>query len=364
MDLLRCAHISLLQFKNYASARYRFEENLVGICGPNGSGKTNLLDAIHYLCFTRSYFNRSDQAHVQHGTQGFRIQGNMEKSGVLESAVCILREEGRKEFSVDDSPYKKFSEHIGRYPCVVIAPDDVQLITGSSEQRRAFLDSMLSQLDATYLKQLIVYTRVLQHRNSFLKAARDGHQRDLSVLDALDEQLSTAGTYIYQARAGFCKEFLPKVITRYRAIAQKEEPVTLHYDTELGTATLAELLKNTRQRDLVVQRTSAGIHRDDLEFCMAGAPFKTTASQGQRKSLLFALKLAEVDIILEQKGHYPILLLDDVFEKLDEQRIQNLLQTVAAEKDMQVFITDTDCERLQTHLAQTGRPYQVVQPGQ
>lgn len=361
--MLRVDTISLLQFKNYSSAAFAFSENVVGICGANGTGKTNLLDAIHYLCFTKSYFNRSDQLHVQHGSSGFRVEGTVRLDNQSEKAVCILRDGGKKEFLLDGQPYNKFSEHIGRYPCVVIAPDDVQLIIGTSDVRRSFLDSILSQLDRNYLRHLITYTKVLQHRNSFLKNFRDSYSRDLSVLDALDEQLCTAGQFIFETRKTFLHNFLPVVQERYASISQKAEPVHLLYDSELHHADFAELLRASRQKDLVVQRTSAGIHRDDLEMALGEVPFKSTASQGQRKSLLFALKLSEVDVIVRQKGLYPLLLLDDIFEKLDEQRIENLLQTVAANDQMQIFITDTSCARLKTQLGKLQRPIQIIEPG-
>ncbi|MGV3528868.1 MAG: DNA replication/repair protein RecF [Flavisolibacter sp.] len=355
--------LSLFQFKNYHQQSYRFNERVVGICGRNGVGKTNLLDAVHYLCFTRSYFTRSDQLHVHHGTEGFRLEGGFTLNGNTETAVCILRESGKKEFLLDGTAYKKFSEHIGRYPCVVIAPDDVQLITGSSEVRRGFLDTLLSQLDSAYLRSLIIYTKVLQQRNSFLKAYRDSFHKDLSVLDVLDEQLATEAALIYEKRSVFLQRFLPVVKQLYHDISQTSENINLLYESELQQMKMEELLRLNRQKDLMVQRTTGGIHRDDLLPELDGVPFKSIASQGQRKSLLFALKLAEVEIIHEEKNIYPILLLDDVFEKLDESRITNLLQRVVENEAMQIFITDTNCERLEQKLTELNQPFQMVRPG-
>ena len=319
--------ISLFQFKNYFHQEFQFSERIVGICGRNGRGKTNLLDAIHYLCFTKSYFTRQDSLSTQHGYKGFRLEGQLEINGHKEKAVCVLRENGKKEFSVNEQLYSRFSKHIGRYPCVVIAPDDVQLIIGTSEERRKFLDTLLSQLDNTYLQSLINYTRILQQRNSFLRSYNDGYgNRDLSVLDILDEQLAREGNALFAKRRDFLLRFLPLVKSQYNDIARHFEPISLLYESELMQGTHEELLQAARQKDLVMQRTTTGIHRDDLVFNLGEQSFKSIASQGQRKSLLFALKLAEMEVLKKEKRVTPLLLLDDVFEKLDDERISNLLK--------------------------------------
>jgi DNA replication and repair protein RecF len=353
--------ISIFQFKNYLHQSYQFTERIIGICGRNGVGKTNLLDAIHYLCFTKSYFSRSDAMNVHHGGQGFRLEGHFVLNGKEEKAVCILRETGRKEFALNDEPYTKFSKHIGHYPCVVIAPDDVELIISGSEERRKFIDTILSQLDHAYLQALINYTKILQQRNSFLRSLNDGFAKDFSVLDVLDEQLVKEGTIVYEKRNLFLKRFLPIAQQKYGEISQQAENINLIYDSELHTVSFAKLLKLTRQKDMVVQRTSAGVHRDDLVFNLGGQTFKSIASQGQRKSLLFALKLAEMEILKKEKGFPPLLLLDDVFEKLDEERISNLLANVCADEELQVFITDTNCKRLHDALKKIGQTVQLIE---
>ncbi|HEV7330101.1 MAG TPA: DNA replication and repair protein RecF [Flavisolibacter sp.] len=352
--------MSVFQFKNYDFAQHRFTKRIVGICGRNGAGKTNLLDAIHYLCFTKSYFSRSDAANVKHGSQGFRIEGHLQLNGQEEKAVCILRETGKKEFLLNDEGYSRFSRHIGRYPCVVIAPDDVELIIGGSEERRRFVDTILSQLDPGYLQALIQYTRILQQRNSFLRSLQDGYDRDLSVLDVLDSQLTREGDFVFKKRAAFLQDFLPLATKRYLEISGQHEPIALVYDSELHQSSLAELLRVTRQKDKVLQRTSAGVHRDDLLFRMGDQNFRGIASQGQRKSLLFALKLAEMDILKQEKGFSPLLLLDDVFEKLDEERITNLLAHVCSDTETQIFITDTNCRRLADGLEKIGQEGQMI----
>jgi len=353
--------ISLFQFKNYFQRDFHFTERIIGICGKNGMGKTNLLDAIHYLCFTKSYFTRHDALVCHHGHEGFRIEGNFFINNKEEKAVCIFRETGRKEFSVNDDPYARFSKHIGRYPCVVIAPDDIQLIIGNSDDRRKFIDTLLSQLDYLYLQCLIRYTKILQQRNSFLKNFHEGYgSRDLSVLDILDEQMVTEGNYISKSRREFLLQFLPEVKNLYNEISKQYEPISLIYESGTLQNTMEELMAYNRQKDLLIQRTSSGIHKDDLLFRMGEQSFKSIASQGQRKSLLFALKLAETQVIRKEKRLSPLLLLDDVFEKLDEERIDNLLTRVAADEEAQIFITDTSCERLEKSLHNLGHPYQMI----
>ncbi len=357
--MLQIHSISLIQFKNYKNRSFDFTNRIVGICGNNGVGKTNLLDAIHYLCFTKSYFTRVDAINVLHGNAGFRIEGNFELFDNKEKAVCILRETGKKEFSVSDNQYDKFSQHIGRYPCVVIAPDDAELITGDSKARRTFLDSLLCQLDSEYLQHLIVYKKILEQRNSLLKSFTETGSKDFSLLDVLDEQLEKPGDYIFNKRKEFLIHYLPIVKHLYSEIANKEENVSLFYESELIQARFAELLKLNRQKDCFAQRTTSGVHRDELEINLGNQPFKSIASQGQRKSLLFALKLAELDVLRKEKKFAPLLLLDDVFEKLDEDRISNLLKKVCVENEGQVFITDTNPERLKQHLNDLGIDFQL-----
>jgi len=358
-SLLKLHSISLTQFKNYSTRSFQFNERIVGICGNNGVGKTNLLDAIHYLCFTKSYFTR-DVLNIQNGQQGFRVDGELELTHKKEKAVCILRETGKKEFSVNDGAYEKFSEHIGRYPCVIIAPDDIHIITEGSEERRRFLDALLSQIDKVYLQHLINYTKILAQRNSLLKSFYETGNKDLSLLDVLDQQLIKPGEYIFETRKQFLISFLPAVKKLYIEIARQEEDIELHYLSELNQCSFTELLHLNRQRDMAAQRTTGGIHKDDLIFNLTGQLFKNIASQGQRKSLLFALKIAEMDVLRENKGFAPLLLLDDVFEKLDEERISNLLRRVCIENEGQVFITDTNEERLSQHLNELSIKHQLI----
>lgn len=373
LKMLSLQNISLFQFKNYNQHGLQFTERIIGICGKNGVGKTNLLDAIHYLCFTKSYFTRQDGNNVQQGKTGFRIAGNFLLHNKTEKAVCILREIGKKEFLINDNAYEKFSHHIGRYPCVVIAPDDAELITGDSKERRIFIDSLLSQLDPEYLQHLINYKKILEQRNSLLKSYAETGGRSLrmtssdgnfELLDVLDQQIIIPGDYIFEKRKTFLVSFLPIAKRLYTEIAQpgdiEKEDVSLFYESELLLASFSELLKINRQKDCYAQRTTSGMHRDDLDIQLNKQSFKSIASQGQRKSLLFAFKLAELEVLKKEKRFAPLLLLDDVFEKLDEDRIRNLLNKVCLENDGQVFITDTNDERLRQHLTQLNVSFDMI----
>jgi len=359
--MLTVTSISLTQFKNYQNQSFDFSERIIGICGKNGVGKTNLLDALHYLCFTKSYFTRSDAMCVKHDQEGFRIDGSFVLNDKKEKVICILRETGKKELSINGELYDKFSKHIGHYPCVIIAPDDIQIITDGSEERRKFVDTLLSQIDPGYLQNLIIYTKVLQQRNSLLKSFAETGNKDFGLLDILDAQLVKPGDIIFDKRKEFLVSFLPVAKQLYNAIANQYENINLFYESELLTISFSELIKLNRNKDCMMQRTTSGIHRDDIELKLNDEAFKNIASQGQRKSLLFALKLAEMEILKKEKGFAPLLLLDDVFEKLDEERISNLLEKVCIENDGQVFITDTNEQRLKDHLQKIDVPLQLIE---
>ncbi|MEO6316489.1 MAG: DNA replication and repair protein RecF [Chitinophagaceae bacterium] len=368
MSPLQLKDITLLHFKNYPKISFTFTERIVGICGNNGIGKTNLLDAIHYLCFTKSYFGKADAQHVLNGASGFRVAGHLLRGNAGDAHVeqpteliCILRETGRKEFLLDGELYEKFAQHIGKFPCVFIAPDDVQIITGASEERRRFTDALLCQLDAQYLQHLMHYNKILQQRNGYLKTLAGTRTADLSLLDVYDEQLVNHGSYVYEQRTIFLRRLLPLVQSFYEQIAGTDEQVNIVYESQLLQASFALLLQQYREKDRMLQRTTQGIHRDDLSFVLKDQPFKSIASQGQRKSLLFALKLAEFEILKDSKGYPPFLLLDDVFEKLDEQRMSNLLNRVCVQNKGQVFITDTHKDRLVMALTALQQPFQVIE---
>jgi len=374
--MLHLNKIILTQFKNYKSDSFEFKERITGICGFNGKGKTNLLDAIYYLCFTKSYFSKSDLLNVQFNADGFRIEGDLTQTPVYSgtgglsidegfkenfNVVSIFRGAGKKEVLVNDVAYEKFSSHIGKFPCVMVAPDDIEMITGGSEQRRRFIDTVLSQMDAGYLQQLIIYNKVLLQRNSLLKSFADQKNRDMQLLQVLDSQLQQPGEDIYKKRKDFLENLIPLAKDFYFQIAGNNEVIDLNYESQLNENTFQEVLDRSKDRDIFSQRSTAGIHKDDLGSQLNGKPFKAVASQGQKKSLLFALKLAEFEMLKENKGFAPLLLLDDVFEKLDDLRMQNLLQWVCVNNESQVFITDTHLERLRTSLNNFGFTSEIIE---
>lgn len=359
--MFRLHDISLVQFRNYQQKAFSFKENIVGFCGSNGSGKTNLLDAIYYLCFTKSYFGKPDAQNVTHGKNGFRLEGHFLKQTQAYKTVCILRENNKKEFSVDDEMYTRFAKHIGKFPCVMIAPDDIAIITDASEERRKFLDYTISQVDSDYLQTLIDYNKILQQRNSLLKQFAESGKMDEPLIDIISTQLVQSGNIIFKKRNQFLENFIPMVVSLYHYISGNSEKLKITYQSHLLSASFATLLAESKARDRLLTRTTRGIHRDDLEFELDGTVFKTVASQGQRKSLLFALKLAEFEILLRHNGFPPILLLDDVFEKLDAERMQHLLYKVCAENKGQVFITDTHEDRLKEALDKAAVSYQLFE---
>ena len=361
--------LSLVQFKNYATENFHFTTRITGICGLNGVGKTNLLDAIYYLCFTKSYFGTPDAQLVQKEHQGWRVQGIFKNNqNKVQEVKAIFRENGKKEISLDGEVYTRISHHVGRFPAVIIAPDDINIINGAAEERRKMADALLCQLDADYLQQLMACNKLLQQRNSLLKQMADMQKKQDAVLDILDEQLATKSAFIYQRRVELLTPYLQKATEHYQLIAGTPDAIALSFQSQLHTLTpvanmtvhYGQLLQKNRPRDLALSRTTTGIHRDDLQFLLQDRPFRQMASQGQRKSLLFALKLTEFEMLQEAKGAPPILLLDDIFEKLDDERMQNLLQEVCIEKQGQVFITDTQEERLKASLEKINAPYAII----
>ena len=338
-----------------------FDEQISAVCGLNGSGKTNLLDAIYYLCFTKSYLGLSDSASVKQGLLGFHLNGEFQKGNDLLPVSVILRENGKKELLVDKEPVSPFSAHIGRLPVVFVAPDDVVLITGGSEERRRFIDTILSQKNSQYLTQLIRYNKCLLERNKYLKSSVDG-RIDHLLLDTFDNQLVQFGTYILKERLIFMEDFIPLVRTLFAFISDDAEQPDFMFLPSSSPDNYLRDLQNQRQKDILLQRTLTGVHRDDLEITLNGMPFKQIASQGQKKSLLFAIKLAEFSILKNHFGFEPLLLLDDIFEKLDQKRLHMLLNWVCVKNSGQVIMSDTHPERIQQALNEIGVSFNLIKP--
>ena len=357
--MLQITHINLLQFRNYPSANFSFPERVTAICGANGRGKTNLLDAVYYLCFTKSYFVKTDSSAVQKGSSGFSLHGSFTVSADDLAVSLILRENGKKELSVDQEPITPFSSHIGKFPVVFIAPDDVILITGGSEERRKFIDTLLSQLDHDYLLQLIRYNKFLQDRNRYLKNVA-GSFVDPILLDSFDEQLVQSGIFLLKKRMAFLEGFIQSVVDSFGFISSEKEKPGLIYMPSTSADDYAIAMQKARQKDILLQRTSVGIHRDDIDILLNEMPFKQAASQGQKKSLLFAMKLAAFNALKLHFGFEPILLLDDIFEKLDQERLKRLLDWVCIRNNGQVILTDTHQERVTDALSNISLPFQLI----
>ena len=357
--MFKINHIKLTQFRNAHSAAFSFENRITAICGLNGTGKTNLLDAVYYLCFTKSYFNKTDSSAVEKGSNGFSLLGSFTVTAENISISLILRENGKKELMVDQEPITPFSSHIGKFPVVFIAPDDVILITGGSEERRKFIDTLICQLDHDYLLQLIRYNKFLQDRNKYLKNVA-GSYVDTILLDSFDEQLVQSGIYLLKKRVAFLEGFISAVVDSFGFISAEKEKPELMYMPSTSVDDYASAMQRARQKDILLQRTSVGVHRDDIDIVMNEMPFKQAASQGQKKSMLFALKLASFNALKFHFGYEPILLLDDIFEKLDQERLNRLLDWVCIRNNGQVILTDTHHERLNDTLTDISLPFQLI----
>ncbi|GGF02794.1 DNA replication/repair protein RecF [Hymenobacter cavernae] len=338
--------LHLLFFKNYDEANLGFSPHINCFVGDNGSGKTNLLDAIHYLSLTKSAFTPTDTQSIKQGAEFFVVKGKFQVPlATVETIQCSLRLGQKKVVTHDKQPYDRITEHIGRYPVVLISPYDTDLIRQGSEDRRKYFDSLISQLDQSYLELLMSYSHLLRQRNSLLKLAADRQGYDRDYLLVLDDQLAPLGEQLVQLRQQFLADFVPIFQRHYRQLADSQEAVTLDYKSQLPGADFGQLLRLNERKDLALQRTTTGPHKDDYVFLMDELLVKNYGSQGQQKSYAIALKLAQFEIIAARKQHKPILLLDDIFDRLDEKRITRLMQLVADQTFGQVFLTDTHLER-------------------
>lgn len=339
--------LSLVNFKNYQEFSGTFSPKINCFVGNNGSGKTNLLDAIHYMSLCKSYFNAIDSQNIRNSEGFFLIQGHFEKNGETDAIYCGLKRNQKKVFKKNGKEYQKLSEHIGLYPLVMISPNDNELIWGVSEVRRKFIDSIISQYDRVYLDSLISYNGAVKQRNSLLKQFAKSHALDSTLLDIWDEQLVIYGNTLIQKRAEFLNSFIPMFNQFYEIISDHKEEVSLVYENSLEGRDFKAALMSCLQKDRVMEYTTIGPHKDDLDFKINNLSLKKFASQGQQKSYLLALKLAQFQYIKERKHTKPLLLLDDVYDKLDETRFNKLIELVKGNDFGQVFITDTHLERMQ-----------------
>ena len=356
--------LHLLFFKNYDEANLDLSPGINCFIGDNGSGKTNLLDAIYYLALTKSAFTALDAQSIKQGADFFVVKGKF-SSPLLDRPETIqvsLRAGQKKTLTHDKQPYERMADHIGRYPAVLISPYDTDLIRQGSEERRRYFDSLQSQLDPEFLELLIQYNGLLRQRNATLKQHSGGHGFDTLYLQALDDQLAPLGESLSALRVGFLAEFIPIFQSHYQQLAKGREQVQLDYKSQLPGQNFRHLLLANERKDLALQRSTVGPHRDDFVFLMDGLPVKSYGSQGQQKSYVIALKLAQFEMLANRRpsptvdgqpapGGKPLLLLDDIFDRLDDKRIARLLQLVADHTFGQVFLTDTNLARTDEALA-------------
>lgn len=335
--------ITVADFRNIRLQELEFSPNLNCISGNNGEGKTNLLDAIYYLSMTKSAFSSTDRYNFRYGTSSFSICGTYLMPNSLESRFSIQVDlTGEKKVRRDDKPYGKVSSHIGVLPVVMVSPEDISLISESGEERRRFVNSVLSQMDREYLVSLQQYNRLLQQRNRMLKDL----QADRDLLSVFDSRLQAYAEPVHEARKKFTDDIRPVISEYYRMLSGGSEQVDVRYRSDLEKGALADLLASSYEKDRILKYTSAGIQRDDFEFSMNGWPIRKCGSQGQQKSFLVSLKFAQYEIMKRCCGFAPLLLLDDVFDKLDMNRISNLLSMVSGSDFGQIFITDSNKVRM------------------
>lgn len=352
-------NLSLLNYKNIAEANYEFDPKINCFTGKNGVGKTNVLDAIYHLAYGKSYFNPLAVQNIKHGEDFFVIDGIFEKEDRKEQIVCSLKKGMKKVLKRNGKIYDKFSEHVGFIPLVIISPSDNDLIVEGSETRRKFIDTVISQQDSSYLQELINYQKVVAQRNALLKYFALNHKFDKDTLSIYNEQLDGLGHALFEKRKQFLEDFIPIFNKHHQQITNSAENVSLVYDSHLHTKRLLDLFGENLQRDRVLQYTSVGIHKDDLLFEIDGHPIKKFGSQGQQKSFLIALKLAQFEFIKKQSGVLPILLFDDIFDKLDETRVSKIVQMIDDKVFGQIFISDTHSERTEAIIKTTHQSYTI-----
>ena len=338
--------LSVINFKNYAEAGLTFSEGVNVFTGNNGAGKTNLLDAIHYLSLCKSYFNPIDGQKIKQATDFFIITGNFSRDGKTEHIACSVKRNQKKQFKRNKKDYQRLADHIGLLPLVMVSPYDISIIIEGSDERRKFIDNVISQTDNSYLDELMIYNKVLANRNALLKQIADTGRYDPGLLEVFDEQLTVSGNRIFEKRKLFMESFTEIFNQHYRFLSDDAELVEMTYESQLLQNDLGALLKKNIEKDRVLERTNAGIHKDDLVFAIHGMPMKKFGSQGQQKSFLIALKLAQYSFLDQQNKFKPILLLDDIFDKLDDQRVTKLMQMISNHNFGQVFITDTSESRV------------------
>ncbi|MEO6852069.1 MAG: DNA replication/repair protein RecF [Mucilaginibacter sp.] len=339
--------LSVINFKNYDEAELIFSGGVNAFVGNNGAGKTNLLDAIHYLSLCKSYFNPIDSQQIKQGADFFIVNGVFNKNETSETVACGVKRNQKKQFKRNKKDYQRLADHIGLFPLVMVSPYDISIIIEGSEERRKFIDNVISQTDTHYLDELITYNKVLQNRNALLKRIADTGRYDPDLLAVFDEQLIASGNLIFEKRKAFMESFTTIFNNHYQFLTENAEQVNLVYESQLLQDDFGSLLKKNTEKDRALERTVTGIHKDELQFTIHGMPMKKFGSQGQQKSFLMALKLAQYSFLYQRNGFKPLLLLDDIFDKLDDRRVTKLMTMVSNNDFGQVFITDTNAAKVE-----------------
>lgn len=339
--------LKLSNFKNCQSAELSFSEKINCFVGLNAAGKTNILDSIYYLSFCKSYFSSTDRQNIKHGEDFFAIHGEFQFDNNEEHTIsCIQKNASKKSFRCDKKEYERLADHIGKIPLVMISPYDGDLINGGSELRRKFIDGVISQFDAVYLNSLLNYNKALQQRNKQLKFFLENKVWDGTLLEIWNHQLIQTAVPIYEKRKSFLEAFIPVFQRYYEMVSSTNEIVSIKYNSSLNDNSYEDLLNESLNHDRFSAYTNVGIHKDDLIFLIDNHPVKQFASQGQQKSFVIAIKLAQFDFYYKKIGYKPILLLDDIFDKLDDSRVEQLVKLVGSDHFGQVFITDTQKQRV------------------
>ncbi len=352
--------LSVINFKNYSEAELSFSETVNAFTGNNGAGKTNILDAIHYLSLCKSFFNPIDSQQIKQGEDIFMIQGTFQKDEKDELIYCGLKRNQKKKFKRNKKEYQRLADHIGIFPLVMISPNDISLIIEGSEERRRFIDNVISQTDSQYLDELISYNKSLMNRNALLRQIAISGRYDPALMEIYDDQLIVSGSNIFEKRKAFMIEFREIFNKHYQYLSEDAEQVELVYDSPLLTSSFSDILRKNSERDRILERTSSGIHKDELSFTIHGMVLKKFGSQGQQKSFLIALKLAQYTFLHRQKGFEPLLLLDDIFDKLDDARTTKLMKMVSDKDFGQIFITDTSRKRIEEIFSTLNVPINIV----
>jgi DNA replication and repair protein RecF len=352
-------NLILTNFKNYELSELEFSPKINCFVGNNGVGKTNILDAIHYLSLTKSFFNNIDSISIRHGEDFFIIQGTMVRDDEEDNIYCAFQKQKQKLLKRNGKEYQKLSDHVGRYPVVMISPADSALISEGSDERRRFMNKIISQYDTGYLDAVLMYNKALQQRNRLLKDFRSSGKFDEDMLSIWDSQLVKYGNYIFSERQILVNELIPVFQEYYSMISSGREKVKLTYNSHLADGDFNEILANAVQKDRIMEYTTVGIHKDDLVLQMNDFPVKALGSQGQQKSYLVALKLAKFDYIKRKAGYSPILLLDDIFDKFDAERVEQIIRLVGNHRFGQIFITDTHRSRLHDILSSHNTDYKL-----